>query len=143
MLVVVDGINQRQSLRWDRLLGGLLHRLQAIGGRLVVTVRPQYWDMIVAPGLTFTPTLVDVPEWSPHERDQLLTYYGIRLDWLDDVTLQTLCNPRLLGVSVTTLPHDDPSAWKGLTTDRLLMGKRKINDTLPRRPPDLHPIFFN
>jgi hypothetical protein len=121
LLLVVDGINQRQSLRWDRILNGLQERLQAIGGRLVVTVRPQFWQKTVVPGLTFKPNLIDVPEWSLDEQNQLLQHYGISLDWLDGATLQTLRNPRLLGVAVATLPHQDSAAWKGLTTDRILM----------------------
>lgn len=121
LLVVVDGINQRQTLKWDRLLNVLQGRLQAIGGRLVVTVRPQFWQKTVAPGLIFKPMRVDVPEWSPDERNQLLQNYGISLDWLDESTLRTLSNPRLLGVAVASLPHKDSSSWKGLTTDRILM----------------------
>lgn len=121
LLVVVDGINQRQSLRWDRTLNGLQERLQAIGGHLVVTVRPQFWQKTVAPGLTFKPKLINVPEWSLNERNQLLKHYGISLDWLDEATLQTLRNPRLLRVAVTTLPHQNSTAWKGLTTDRILI----------------------
>ncbi|WP_155888120.1 hypothetical protein, partial [Cupriavidus sp. WS] len=121
LLVIVDGINQRQDFRWDRILNGLQQRLQAIGGSLIVTVRPQFWQKTVAPGLTFKPTQIDVPEWSPGERDQLLVHYGVSLEWLDSATLQTLRNPRLLGVAVATLPHRDSIAWKGLTTDRILM----------------------
>lgn len=121
LLVVVDGINQRQSLRWDRLLNGLQGRLQEIGGHLVVTVRPQYWQKNIAPGIAFKSKQLVVPEWSSDERNQLLQHYDISLDWLDGATLQTLCNPRLLGVAVATMPHSDSSAWKGLTTDRLLM----------------------
>lgn len=121
ILVVVDGINQRQSLRWDRILNSLQARLQAINGRMVVTVRPQFWHKIVAPGLTFTAELISVPAWTPQERDQLLAHYGINFNWLDDATLRTLCNPRLLGVAVATLLHQDSTAWKGLTVDRLLM----------------------
>lgn len=121
VIVVVDGINQRQRPQWDRILNGLQNRLQVIGGHLVVTVRPLFWQKTVAPGLTFKSKLIEVPEWSPGERDQLLKHYGINLDWLDDATLQTLRNPRLLGVAVATLPHQDYVAWKGLTTDRLLM----------------------
>ncbi len=121
VIVVVDGINQRQRPQWDRILNGLQSRLRDIGGGLVVTVRPLYWQKTVAPGLTFKPKLIEVPEWSSCERDQLLKHYGINLHWLDDATLRTLRNPRLLGVAVATLPHQDYIAWKGLTTDRLLM----------------------
>lgn len=121
LLLVVDGINQRQSTRWDHVLNSLKERLQAVGGRLIVTVRPQFWLKTVAPGLAFRPKLVEIPEWSSDERNQLLKHYGISLEWLDDATLQTLLNPRLLGVAVATLPHRDSIAWKGLTTDRILM----------------------
>ncbi|OOZ40312.1 hypothetical protein BOW53_08025, partial [Solemya pervernicosa gill symbiont] len=121
LLVIVDGINQRQSLRWDRILNGLQERLEAVGGCLVVTVRTQFWEKTVSPGLIFKPKQIEVSAWSSEERNQLLNYYGIETDWLDDATLQTLCNPRLLAVAVNILPHNDPAAWKGLTSDRLLL----------------------
>lgn len=120
LLVFVDGINQRDSLPWDKTLNGLQERLQAIGGRLIVTVRPQFWRRNVVPGLDFEPKLIEVPVWLPEERDQLLRHYGIKLDWLDNATLETLLNPRLLGVAVATLPHQNSTAWKGLTRDRIL-----------------------
>lgn len=121
LLVVVDGLNQRQTLRWDRLLNGIQSRLAEIGGRLVVTVRPHFWRNEIARGLAFRPKTIEVPDWLSAERDELLKHYGIALDWLDQQTLQTLRNPRLLAVAVTTLPRREAIAWKGLTTDRLLM----------------------
>lgn len=121
LLVVIDGLNQRQNLRWDKLLNGIQSRLAEIGGRMVVTVRPHFWQTTIAHGLIFRPRIFEVPEWSPAERDDLLAHYGIALDWLDEQTLLTLKNPRLLAVAVTTLPHREATAWKGLTKDRLLM----------------------
>ncbi|QYK04013.1 hypothetical protein [Shewanella zhangzhouensis] len=121
LLVVIDGLNQRQNLRWDRLLNEIQSILFQIGGRLVVTVRPHFWRKTIARGILFTPEVIEVPEWSPVERDTLLTYHGISLDWLDQQTLKTLQNPRLLSIAVATLPHKEAITWKGLTTDRLLM----------------------
>ncbi|MEH6643615.1 hypothetical protein [Vreelandella glaciei] len=121
LLVIVDGVNQRQSIRWDRLLNVLQSRLQEVGGNLVVTARPQFWRKTVARGLAFKPTVIDIPEWLPKERDELLNHYGVKLDWLDADTLHMLQNPRLLSIAVTTLPRHAASSWKGLTTDRLLM----------------------
>ncbi|MDJ0826424.1 MAG: hypothetical protein QNJ16_13040 [Rhodobacter sp.] len=121
ILVVVDGINQRQKFRWDRLLNGLQSILYGIGGSLIITVRPQYWVKAVSRGIAFKPETIKVPQWAPPERDKLLDYYGVDLDWLDDSTLGTLRNPRLLCVAVSTLPHNEAAVWKGLTTDRLLM----------------------
>uniref|UniRef100_UPI00192C6B7E hypothetical protein n=1 Tax=Delftia acidovorans TaxID=80866 RepID=UPI00192C6B7E len=121
LLVVVDGLNQRKNLRWDRLLNGIQSRLAEIGGRMVVTVRPHFWRKEIARGIAFTPKTIEVPEWSPQERDEILKHHGIELGWLDRKTLQTLKNPRLLAVAVATLPHHEAITWKGLTTDRLLM----------------------
>lgn len=121
LLVVVDGLNQRPNLRWDRLLNGIQSRLTEIGGRMVVTVRPHFWRKEITRGLAFNPKTIEVPEWSPQERNELLKHYGIDLDWLDQETLKTLKNPRLLAVAVATLPHSEAITWKGLTTDRLLM----------------------
>lgn len=121
LLIVIDGLNQRRSFRWDKILNGIQSRLAEIGGKMVVTVRPHFWEKTIAHGLTFKPKTFEIPEWSPLERNMLLTHYGIALDWLDEQTLRTLKNPRLLAVAVATLPHRDAIAWKGLTTDRLLM----------------------
>lgn len=121
LFVVVDGLNQRQRLRWDKLINGIQYRLAKIGGRLIVTVRPHFWRKSVERGLAFNPKAFDIPEWLPGECDELLKHHGIDLDWLDKQTLATLRNPRLLAVAVDILPHQEAAAWKGLTTDRLLM----------------------
>ncbi|WP_028299058.1 hypothetical protein [Oceanospirillum beijerinckii] len=120
VLFVLDGINQRQNLHWARLIDSLNERLIKIGGQLIITVRPQFWGKVVSPGLNFSPQQISVPEWTPEERDALLQHYGIKQHWLDKATLNTLKNPRLLGIAVTTLPQNDHSAWKGLTPDRIL-----------------------
>lgn len=121
LLVVVDGLNQRQSLRWDKLINNIQYRLADMGGRLIVTVRPHFWRKSVERGLAFKPKAFEIPEWLPEERDELLKHHGIDLNWLDEQTLTTLRNPRLLSVAVATLPDQEATAWKGLTTDRLLM----------------------
>lgn len=121
LLVVVDGINQRRQIRWDKLLKSLQGRLKEIGGQLVVTSRPQFWQKVVSPGLIDKPIQKQIPEWEARERDQLLNYNGIKREWLDDETLATLRNPRLLAVAVDTLPREESVVWIGLTTDRLLM----------------------
>jgi hypothetical protein len=120
LLVVVDGINQRQSLRWDRLLSALSAKLHDIGGQLVVTTRPQYWKLEVAAGVTCPHDVIPVQNWDRDERDKLLKQYGIDKDWPDAATLEILRNPRLLSVAVDTLPKERSQSWIGLTKDRLL-----------------------
>ena len=119
-LVVVDGINQRPKYRWDRIINAIQERLNRINGRLIVTVRPQYWNKEIVQGVDNQPTRINVPEWSEQELLRLLKYYKIDTAWLDRGAFTTLRNPRLLGVAVTVLPLDDERSWQGLTTDRLL-----------------------
>ncbi len=121
ILFVVDGINQRQSFQWHQLLDGIQSRLSAIRGQMLVTARPQFWHKAVAPGINFKPKIIQIPQWTFQECNELLKHHGISLDWLDEQTLETLKNPRLLAISIETLPHSEAVAWKGLTTDRLLM----------------------
>ena len=121
LLVVVDGLNQRQRVPWDRILNGIQSRLDAIGGKLIVTVRSHFWHQKIVRGLDFERETIDVPEWSTKERDELLAHNGIPLDSCDEKTLIALQNPRLLSIAVDTLKNRSASAWKGLTTDRLLM----------------------
>ncbi len=120
LLLIVDGINQRNDLKWGRLLNHLNQFLGSINGRLLITARPLFWQEIVVPGISFQHKKIDIPEWNDEERNKLLSYYGINISWLDATTLQTLKNPRLLGVATNVLPRHDSYAWKGLTTDRLL-----------------------
>lgn len=120
LLIVVDGINQRQDTLWWQLLNGLQGILESIGGRLVVTVRPHYWQRLTVYGLDFKPVRIVVPNWTGPERDALLAYYDIDPGWLDSRTRDTVKNPRLLGVAIRTLGSRGADAWRGLTTDRLL-----------------------
>lgn len=120
LLVVIDGINQRQEYRWDHLLNAIRALLSDIGSSLVVTVRPLFFSNNVKQGLDFVPNVIEIPNWLPTERDDLLMHYRVSQSWLDTDTLQVLQNPRLLNIAVKILPHDHVDAWKGLTIDRLM-----------------------
>jgi hypothetical protein len=54
-MVVVDGINQRPDLPWDKLLNSLESLIEARGGRLLITSRPQYYQRYVQRGFNRQP----------------------------------------------------------------------------------------
>lgn len=118
-IVVVDGINQRPNVPWDRMLTSLEGWLVERGGKLIVTSRPGYFARSVRRGFE-RGTLVTVGNWTSEERDEILSQKGIQQDWLDPVTKDSLLNPRLLGIALAVLPAEQDAAWKGLTVERLL-----------------------
>lgn len=118
-IVVVDGINQRPDVAWDRMLTLLEGWLVERGGKLIVTSRPGYFARSVRRGFE-RGTPISIGNWTSEERDEILSQKGIQQDWLDPVTKVSLLNPRLLGIALTVLPAEQDVAWKGLTVERLL-----------------------
>ena len=116
LLVRVDVLKQRQNIRWARLINGIQSRLAESRGRLVGTVRPHFWQKAIARGLALEPKTFEVPEWSPAERDELLKHYGIAVDWLDQQTLLTLKNPRLLAVTALEVDKIRQTTHSGIGT---------------------------
>ncbi|SMR82679.1 hypothetical protein SAMN04488030_3040 [Aliiroseovarius halocynthiae] len=118
-MVVVDGINQRPDLAWDKILNALEALIEMRGGRLLITSRPQYYQRNVLRGFNRKQRVI-VADWKSSERDEILGLAGIVSNVLDQTTLNSLLNPRLLGIAIEVLPIDEPLAWSGLTTESLL-----------------------
>ena len=118
-LVVIDGINQRSDLPWDKSLTAMESLVQDRGGKLLVTSRPQFYQRHVERGFN-REQRVPVENWDPHERNMILGQANIDPATLDDTALASLLNPRLLGIAIELLPNDDPVVWAGLTVERLL-----------------------
>ena len=118
-LLVVDGINQRPAVPWDRILMILEGFVEDRGGKLLVTSRPRFFERHVQRGFD-RPQKITVSDWSAGERNQVLSAADIDPSSLDTTTLMSLLNPRLLGIALSILPRDNPNAWKGLTVEGLL-----------------------
>lgn len=118
-IVVVDGINQRPSIAWDRVLTILEGYLEDRGGKLIVTSRPRFYERNVQKGFD-RKHKVSLGNWSGPERNQILNKAGIDHRALDSTALDSLLNPRLLGIAIAVLPTNKPDAWAGLTVEGLL-----------------------
>ena len=120
LLVVLDGLNQRPDLAWDKIILRLQNILSRIGGCLIVTTRKKLFQDKIKKGLVGSFIEIPVDDWTEQERDILLQRNGISVNNLDSITAKSLRNPRLLGIAIEILPKGNPEAWRGLTTDRLL-----------------------
>lgn len=127
-LVVLDGLNQRPELSWDEIILGFSEVISPSGGKLIATTRPHLFHSKISPGLFDGSYLTfSIANWGDSERDQLLSLHSIDPTVLDQVTAQSLKNPRLLGIALEILPKNNADVWRGLTTDRLLFEHLRLS----------------
>ena len=136
-LIVLDGLNQRPEKDWARTIDAFQQLAEKGGGRLLVTCRNHYFTTRLKGRLSQPLQEITVPEWTPGERDVLLTRAGVDPTILDPQAASSLLNPRLLGIALKVLPRND-HAWQGLTVERLLFehiraGKGTIRPAILRR----------
>lgn len=138
LLVVIDGLNQRPMVEWHKIINVLQHYLHSIGGHLIATSRPQFFNKKVKLGLVESVSEQPISNWSNEERDQLLDMHGVNSLALDPITAKSLLNPRLLGIALEVLPVDNQQVWEGLTVDRLLFEHLRLSqrDNLEPESPD-------
>jgi hypothetical protein len=120
LVVVLDGINQRPREDWAYIIASLCQELSKFGGKLVITARAHYFRTHVFPGLISECTEINVPEWTPAERDDILSSAGVDPNQLHEDVAQTLCNPRLLGIALTLLSNKELKTLNELSVSRLL-----------------------
>jgi len=120
LIVTIDGINQKPSVDWGRIINKVGAALEEIGGRLIISSRTPYFQDRVKKRLTVPATEINVPEWIPAERDEILRNYEISPATLHATVAQSLLNPRLLGIAVELFHKDNLAALEELSVSRLL-----------------------
>lgn len=139
LLVVIDGINQRPELDWARWIEIIHDTLKCMGGLLFVTVRQLYLYSRVLKRIDVDYVTVEIPQWTPAERDEILLDNGIDLSTLYGRVSVVLCNPRILGIAMELLDRKDVTSFVELTVSRLLFEHIRINerDSAVPQPADL------
>ena len=127
LLIVLDGLNQRPDLPWDRIIFWLQNVIAPFEGHLIISTRKRLFQSKIKAGLIDEFSTIQIGNWSEDERDELLRRYKVQASELDSTTAKSLLNPRLLGIAIATLPHDNIEAWQGLTTDRLLFEHLRLS----------------
>lgn len=120
LLVILDGINQRPKENWGYIIASLCEELSKFGGKLVITAREHYFRTHVLPSLISEFTEINVPEWTPAERDDILSSAGVDASQIHNDVVQTLCNPRLLGIALSLLSNSELKTLNELSISRLL-----------------------
>lgn len=128
LIAVIDGINQRPNSDWARIIDRIGDKLNQLGGRLIVTARTPYFPDRVKGRLSVCFTEINVPEWTEHERDEILTRHGIKASDLHHAVATSLCNPRLLGIALELLDKADITNFDELSVSRLLFEHIRMSE---------------
>jgi hypothetical protein len=120
LIITVDGINQKPSADWGRVIDMVGELLEKMSGCLIVTSRAPFFRDHVKRRLNVSTIEINVPEWMPAERDEILRNHSINPAALHSAVAQSLLNPRLLGIAGALLNKDDVVALEELSVSRLL-----------------------
>ena len=120
LAVLIDGVNQRPEKDWARIAEKFASELDQLGGRLIMTVRTQYYLNRVQSRLSRACKEVEIPEWTEQERDRILKDQGIIPINLQLKVAASLRNPRLLGIALELLEGADIAGLEELSVNRLL-----------------------
>lgn len=120
MIVFIDGINQKPSFDWGRIINKVGATLELIGGRLIISSRTHYYQDRIKNRLTLPGIEINVPEWMPVERNEIMKHYDINPATLHATVAQSLLNPRLLGIAIELFHKDCIEALEELSVSRLL-----------------------
>ena len=121
-LVVFDGLNEDASLPWSDIVIAFADLLRKLGGALVVTCRPVFWQRDVLPRLpdTLKTSVVSVAGYSDDELETVLRQSGHELAQFPDRTREFIRNPRVCSVALRVLISSDIQSGE-LTYERLLL----------------------
>jgi hypothetical protein len=119
-VLIVDGLNENPALQWPELIDGMSQLIRELGGTLIVTSRPHFWEARV---LTRLPREIDVMSVSVREYDDtelkaITAVAGVTLSTLSPRMRTFLRNPRICSVALSLLPSLNDS---DLTVERILL----------------------
>lgn len=120
LVVLVDGVNQRESVDWIRFIDTMSEILAPVGGRLVLSCRRIFYRDRLESKLLSRVVSVEVPEWTDTELNELLSARGTSISLLDTEMVRTLRNPRIFGVAATLFNTEEIAAFGELSISRLL-----------------------
>lgn len=121
-VIVLDGLNEHPLVRWATVVTGMADAVHALGGRLIVTCRPRFWEAEVAPrlGRGVTVQTVEVDAYDDEELTRVLAAYSVAVASVPERVRAFIRNPRVCAVAVGLL---DRLALQPdeLTVERLLL----------------------
>lgn len=120
LVVFLDGLNQAPDYDWSRWIDAAQVYLEKMGGLLIVTSRSHYFESLAQSGLSSPVQRVQVGRWSLQELREVLSANGVDPQRPSRQVLDSLTNPRLLGIALELLGHREIEDLDELNEDRLL-----------------------
>lgn len=117
--MVFDGLNQPLKADWAKRLDHAASELAKLGGCLVITTRSTHWKHLKN-ALACAVLEVPVVPWTVAEVKGILKSRGIDGEKVKQDVLQSLRNPRILGIAVDLLSNNDVETMDQLSVGRLL-----------------------
>lgn len=128
IVVLIDGINQRPDTDWARIIERIVDELHHLGGRLIITARRSFFQDRVQKRLCARHNEILAPEWSPAERDEILSRQGIKAADLHPAVALSMLNPRLLSMAVELFDKVAITHFEELTVSRLLFEHLRMSE---------------
>jgi hypothetical protein len=119
LVVYLDGINQSPEVNWRQWIESLSAYVQSIGGRLIVSARPEVAQRI-ADTVASPCQRINVPEWTEQELSEFLKSLEIEPSKMPPQVFSALRNPRLLGIALEVLDKRQINGLEELHPERLL-----------------------
>jgi hypothetical protein len=120
LLVFLDGINQRPTIPWTKVIDALGQVLAGLGGKLVFSCRSFFYADNLKNRLISQVVSVEVPEWTTAELETLLQQRGTSVSRLNAPVVGTLRNPRIFAVAADLLENSEIEQFHELSVSRLL-----------------------
>lgn len=117
--LIADGLNQPLKLNWGRWLDRAALHLKDLGGCLVLTTRTQHWARLKET-LSCSVKTITLAEWSIEEVKQILSSRSIDFSNARIEVLESVRNPRLLGVAIELVETKTIELLDELSVGRLL-----------------------
>ncbi|WP_124415624.1 hypothetical protein [Pseudomonas sp. R4-35-07] len=117
--LIADGLNQPLKSNWARWLDRAAQRLKELGGCLVVTTRTQHWAHVKST-LSSSVRTVPLAEWSIGDVKKILGSRGIDFSNTRIEILESVRNPRLLGIAIELIEAKTIELLEELNAGRLL-----------------------
>tara|TARA_R110001599_G_scaffold64023_3_gene179188 strand:- start:835280 stop:839881 length:4602 start_codon:yes stop_codon:yes gene_type:complete len=119
LTLIVDGLNQPLKLNWGRWLDRAAIGLKNLGGTLVLTTRTQHWAQLKYT-LSCDVRTIKLTDWSIESVKQILRSRDINFSNTRIEVLESVRNPRLLGIAIELIEAKAIELLDELSVGRLL-----------------------
>lgn len=139
IVILIDGINQIPKNDWAVIIDTIYIETKKLNVSIFVSTRKPYFDSFIKNRIESPVKEIEIPEWTVAERDKILSLKDIKVKQLNEKVASSLCNPRLLSISLDLLTKEKIEDLKELSVSRLLIEHIRTmeRDAIEQRPFDV------